>query len=215
MTPIQLPEPQRGKDLLVQANETFVWNERAVKFAPLLTDGLVFTYPVLLLIRYLIGTMPGKGEMKYGALYVFCAATVATIINIVIQLMVDKQRPEWYIDNAELLIMDHLPTAPFPSDHAAVWCAVAMATLLWATHNGHTGLTIIGVFLLVWSVIMSLARVGVAIHRPTDVIAGFIIGILVAVLLHQYLYTDSVFRSILTWLIWIQEWMRAFVWISK
>lgn len=57
---IKLPEPQRGKDLLVQANEAFVGNERAVKFAPLLTDGVVFTYPVLLLIRYLIGTMPDR-----------------------------------------------------------------------------------------------------------------------------------------------------------
>jgi membrane-associated phospholipid phosphatase len=50
------------------------------------------------------------------------------VVNIIIQALTDKSRPEEYILNKENLILSHLPTDPFPSDHAAVSAAIAMAT---------------------------------------------------------------------------------------
>ena len=212
---ITIYEPQRGKELLTSTNQAFVWNELAVKMAPVLTDGLVVVYPVLLVVRYLMGTMSGKGELKYGALYVFSATMVAIIVNLVIQFFVDKQRPEWYINNEELLIMDHLPSSPFPSDHAAVWAAVAMATILRAVKAGHNQLAVIWVVLFVWWIIMSLARVGVGIHRPTDILVWFAIGIIVAFMLHGYIYEDTIVRKFFDYLIWIQEWVFGLAGLSK
>ncbi len=173
-------EPPRWKELLTETNEAFVWCERAAGHAPLLTDGLVFTYPVLLVIWYLLWITPWQESMKYWALSVFTSAFLVIWVNIVIQFFIDKQRPEGYINNAEMLIMDHLPTAPFPSDHAGVGFAVAAATLIWATKNNHTGLTVIWVLLLIWACVMAISRVGVAIHRPTDVIVGAILWVVVA-----------------------------------
>lgn len=65
------------------------------------------------------------------------------MVSMVIKYVVDKQRPEGYIDNADLLIMDHLPTAPFPSDHATVGFAIAFATLFWATRQHNKVLMVI------------------------------------------------------------------------
>ena len=96
---LKITEPQRGKDLLTKTNESFVGNEVAVQIAPILTDGLVFVYPILLIVRYLMWTMPDKGELRYGALYVAFAAGAAAAVNVVIQFIVDKQRPEGYINN--------------------------------------------------------------------------------------------------------------------
>jgi len=208
---IPLSEPQRGKDLLVQTNEAFVWCETTASLAPVLTDGLVMTYPALLVVMYLMGLRSDRSEWRQGALYIFSSAVTTALANIVIKFFVDKDRPEWYIDNAEMLIMDHLPTAPFPSDHAGVWAAVAVATLLWATRRGHRPLTIVGVFLCIWAIVMSVSRVWVAIHRPTDVIAGTIVGTLVAAILHPLIYKKSWLSRLFSRLISVQEWMFGLV----
>jgi len=51
-------------------------------------------------------------------------------MNSLIQYFGDKSRPETAISLKQNLILDHLPTDPFPSDHAAVSAAIAMSTLL-------------------------------------------------------------------------------------
>lgn len=49
---IPLQEPQRGKDLLLKANEFALSQEWFVNLAPVFADGIVFTYPAILLFRY-------------------------------------------------------------------------------------------------------------------------------------------------------------------
>lgn len=208
---IPLQEPVRWKELLTQTNENFVSNPTTSSIAPILTDGIVFVYPILLVIRYLLGTQAGKEEFRYWALYVTSSAAAVTILALIIQYFVDKQRPEWYIDNADLLIMDHLPTAPFPSDHASVGAAVWVSVLLRALQNNNKPLIIIWVLLVIAAVVMSISRVGVAIHRPTDVIVWFILWTIVAALLHPLLYQDSWFKKILSWIVDIQEWLFSLI----
>lgn len=91
-----------------------------MSLAPILTDGTALLYPGLLIVWYVYGIIRHDTEAKIGAVYVFASALGVAIANALIQLVVDKSRPEGYIENTDLLIMDHLPTAPFPSDHAAV-----------------------------------------------------------------------------------------------
>lgn len=198
---------------MVTLNKKLVWSERFVDLAPLLADWLVFTYPVLLVVWYVFGIMKHDESMKIWALYVFTSAWLAAFVNIVLQFFIDKQRPEWYIDNADLLIMDHLPTAPFPSDHAAVSMAVWVATFLRAWKNWYTNLVVVWILLIIWSLIMSLARVWVAIHRPTDVVAWTIIWLLVAVFLHQKMYQNWIISSFFSWLIWLQERIFSKIWL--
>ena len=64
----------------------------------------------------------------------------------------------------------------FPSGHAA------RATMLAVMMVG-MGPTWLGVLLVIWAPLVSLARVSMGVHYLSDVIAGTIIGILIAVAL--------------------------------
>lgn len=54
---IPLEEPQRGKDLLLWRNERCVGQDWFVQFAPLLADGVVMVYPLMLVVRYVVGIL--------------------------------------------------------------------------------------------------------------------------------------------------------------
>jgi undecaprenyl-diphosphatase len=56
----------------------------------------------------------------------------------------------------------------FPSDHAALFAALAVGLFGWSVRAGVAGLLVAGVF--------SLARVAVGFHYPSDMVAGAAIG---------------------------------------
>jgi membrane-associated phospholipid phosphatase len=56
----------------------------------------------------------------------------------------------------------------FPSDHAALYFAMAAGLFAWSARLGWTGLVV--------AATLSLARVGVGFHYPSDVVAGALIG---------------------------------------
>lgn len=56
----------------------------------------------------------------------------------------------------------------FPSDHAALYFALAAGLFAWSKRVGWAG--------LVAAAILSLARVGVGFHYPSDVVVGALIG---------------------------------------
>lgn len=204
---LPLHEPQLGKDVLVQFNKRFVSQDILVSIAPVLADGVVLTFPVLLVVRYLWWVKHANDTYKYWAFYVMTSAAVVSLVALFIQEVVEKSRPEGYIGNADLLIMDHLPTAPFPSDHASVWFAVAMATILRAKKNDIKTLLYIGYALFVWAIIMSFARVGVGIHRPTDVIAWCVLWCLIAFVLQKKTLWDLLVNRVYKPLVSLQKWI--------
>ncbi|MDQ0139037.1 phosphatase PAP2 family protein [Cupriavidus necator] len=64
----------------------------------------------------------------------------------------------------------------FPSDHAMLWCAVATGVLVVSRW--------LGLLALAYAVLMiSMSRVFVGLHYPTDVIAGAILGVLTCLVL--------------------------------
>jgi membrane-associated phospholipid phosphatase len=56
----------------------------------------------------------------------------------------------------------------FPSDHAALYFALAAGLFAWSRKLGWAGIVVAS--------ILSLARVGVGFHYPSDVVAGALIG---------------------------------------
>lgn len=95
---------------------------------------MVFLFPVFLIILYIFGIAKKSRETKSYALYILFAAAIAALINIVIQQLMTKARPETVLTSANSLILKHLPTMSFPSDHAAVSIAFAIAILLGAIY---------------------------------------------------------------------------------
>lgn len=140
---------------------------------PILADIFVFSYPIFLACRYIFGIIRKSIFYKLQALAIFMSTIVGSLLNIVIQYMTEKQRPELYITNKDQLILSHLPTDPFPSDHACVSAAIATATLLIAYQTNNLFLKGVGYFFLIASLLMGISRVGVAVHWPTDILVGW------------------------------------------
>lgn len=127
---LKLIEPTRAVTLMRAMNDFVVKDSILKNLVPFTADIFVFTYPVYLVVLYLYGINKRSDYYKEAALMVFFSSIGASVINIIIQALTDKSRPEEYILNKENLILNHLPTDPFPSDHAAVSAAIAMATYM-------------------------------------------------------------------------------------
>lgn len=96
-----------------------------------LADRPVFLLPVFLLRMYVWRGMIRKHlSAKYGALLILAVAVLTIAINLGIQHFIDKARPETALLALGHLVMQHLPTRSFPSDHAAVSFAIAMGALM-------------------------------------------------------------------------------------
>ncbi len=89
-------------------------------------------------------------------------------------------------------ILFHRADRSFPSDHSAFLFALAFAFWL----SGYKKLSL-AIFLL--SAIISITRIIVGVHYPADIIAGFIIG-LISALLIWYLRKplDAIFEPVIT-----------------
>ncbi len=126
---------------------------------PILADIFVFSYPIFLAYRYILGIVRKDISYKIQALSIFSSAMGGFLLNAIIHTITEKQRPELYITNKNQLILSHLPTDPFPSDHACVSAAIATATLLIAYQTNNKFLKGIGYFFALASLIMGVCRV--------------------------------------------------------
>lgn len=174
----KLNEPILLEKLMIAMNDLVSKNYILSKMVPYTADIFVFTYPVYLSVLYLYWTYKKNVDYKNWALYIFFSAAWSTAFNLFVQFFVDKSRPELAIKNKENLILEHLPTKPFPSDHAAVSAAVAMSTLLWWIKTKNKTLIRLSILFWTFSIVMSLSRVSTWIHWVTDVIAWTIVWII-------------------------------------
>jgi len=83
----------------------------------------------------------------------------------------------------ETILNTFLPSASFPSDHAAVSMGIAMMSLFRGIKNKDKKFLRFGGILIMFSLVTSFARISSGVHWPTDIIGGSLIGILVPLLL--------------------------------
>lgn len=95
-------------------------------------------------------------------------------VDLLLKLVVREDRP---CQSLRVAVLEACP-APgdwsFPSNHAAIASAAAVA-LLFVSRR-------LGAVALVAAVLMAASRVWVGVHYPHDVLAGFSVGALVAVI---------------------------------
>lgn len=193
-----LVEPQWWVDL---SKMLFAWMQASVFWAhriPVLADIFVFTYPVYLLGLYgywIVQTMKRSNVEtlkrwlyhKVAAMYIAAGVGFSVLVNVWIQFFVDKARPNIVLGLADLkketVLHQFLPSASFPSDHAAVSMSIAVISLLRGIKNNDKKFLRFGGILLIFSLITSFARVTSGVHRPTDIIWGSLVGIIVPLVL--------------------------------
>jgi undecaprenyl-diphosphatase len=100
------------------------------------------------------------------------SAGLALAIGKVIAEAVDRTRPFVADPHGVHLFSGHAADAGFPSDHATAAFAIAVAIMLrkrsW------------GIFALLAAAVLSVGRVALGVHYPSDVLAGAALGAVAA-----------------------------------
>ena len=209
MHTIQLIEPSRWMDILQWGIDIQTKYEWIANLAPTFADVFVVVYPIFLVSIYLYAIIKKKTLVKQGAIYIFLATFIAVLINIWIQTFFYKERPIVVMNQVEMeetLLHDILPTSSFPSDHAVVSMAVAMATLLWWLYNRRKFFTRSGIFFIIISLIMTLCRILTLVHRPSDILAWLVLWALVPLVLMIRPIRYFLIRHVINPVIRFEQW---------
>jgi membrane-associated phospholipid phosphatase len=140
------------------------------------------------------------------------------LINIGIQCFFYKERPIntlTQVDAWETLLHEILPTSSFPSDHAVVSMAFAMATLLWWLYNKRKFFTWNWIFFIIVSLIMTACRILTLVHWPSDILAGLWLWVLVPLLLMIRPIRYVLIRCIINPIIRFEQWFIDIVFNYK
>lgn len=210
MRTIQLIEPSRWMDILnrwIDIQSKYEW---IANLAPTFADIFVFTYPVFLILIYLYAIIKKKTNIKQWALYILFATIIAVLINIWIQCFFYKERPIVVLnqpETKETFMHDFLPPSSFPSDHAIVSMAVAMATLLRWLYNKRKFFTRSWIIFIIISIVMTLCRILTLVHRPSDIFAWLALWALVPSLLMIRPIRYTLIRNIINPIIRFEQWI--------
>ena len=209
MHTIQLIEPSWWMDILnwwIDIQTKYEW---IANLAPIFADIFVIAYPIFLLSIYLYAMIKKKPLIKQGALYIFFVTFIAVLVNIWIQTFFFKERPIVVlnqVETEETLLHEILPSSSFPSDHAVVSMAFAMATLLWWIYNKRKFFIWSGVVFIIISLIMTACRILTLVHWPSDIIAWLGLWILVSLILMIRPFRYAILRYLVNPIIRFEQW---------
>jgi membrane-associated phospholipid phosphatase len=118
----------------------------------------------------------GSSYWQERARILMVGIVLTAVLVLAIKFLVRRKRPEgeWGA------IYRSTDPHSFPSGHAARAILIAILILM-------TGPTWLAALLLVWAPLVSLARVAMGVHYLSDILAGMILGILIALLLAPFL----------------------------
>ena len=121
-----------------------------------------------------------KKTRKIG-IYVMIAGGLTWVCNdLIIKMIIKRNRP--FITYPELSNMCELVKYKFPhgysmaSGHSATSMAIAVAILFFSKKWGSIALFV--------SFLIGISRIVLCVHYPTDVIVGFLIGVVLSIGLH-------------------------------
>lgn len=96
----------------------------------------------------------------------------AYIFAVLLKTLFQTSRPFQILDGVNALFLES--GYAFPSGHSMVFMALGLAIFLMHQKAGH--------FFIFFAVLIGLARVMAGVHFPIDILGGFILGALVAIL---------------------------------
>jgi undecaprenyl-diphosphatase len=132
----------------------------------------------LMFIALLAGAFLANGRLRsvkarHGVVAAGLSALLALAVAHVISGMWDRPRP--FEAHHVHLFVSHSSDPSFPSDHATAAFAIAIALLLRNRRIGWVAVTM--------ATVISISRVAVGVHYPSDVLGGAVIGTMAALAL--------------------------------
>ena len=127
-------------------------------------------FAVATILLWLVAPL-GTSRLRLAATSGLAAAGLALLVNQVISHLWSRPRP-YAAHSAITVIADRSTDPSFPSDHAAAAFAIAFAIAAFSAT--------VGTLFLSGATIIALSRVAGGLHYPSDVVAGFLVGLLAA-----------------------------------
>lgn len=99
------------------------------------------------------------------------------VITPIIRAIWPRVRP--FVEHQATLLINQSPLEPgFPSGHAVMAFALALGVIIY---NRKAGL-----WLLFLAIMVSLSRVFVGVHYPTDIVGGFLLALVVTLIINYF-----------------------------
>lgn len=102
------------------------------------------------------------------------------IIAEIVKILLRRPRPYTALEIVNKLIVENNDFKSFPSGHAAIFFAIAMAVYFFNKK--------LGIAFFISAILISVARVFVGVHWPSDILSGAIIGIISAVIINKLFF---------------------------
>ena len=176
---IEALQEERGKDmkwLLDLDGQILLWIQEYIRvpfFTAFFTNYThLGDHGIIWIVLGLLLLVPKKTR-KAGVLVLASLLGSLLVNNICLKNLVARTRPYEVLDELKLLIEAQWDYS-FPSGHTGSSFAAAMAMYLTLPKK-------YGILALVGATLMGLSRLYVGVHYPTDVLAGMLTGILIAV----------------------------------
>lgn len=135
--------------------------------------GGVFSLVSFVLILLIINITRNLG------IEVMLSLIVSTIVVQILKRTFARNRPYWILENLNTYGID-LSDYSFPSGHSAGSFSVAIIIAL--------NFKELGLLFLTLALLVAISRIYLAVHYPTDVVAGILIGIISGFIVHYKLY---------------------------
>jgi undecaprenyl-diphosphatase len=125
----------------------------------------VFVLPLALIVVWLRSAPMSKPRQ---AIVTGAGATaLAFCLGLVLERSLDRPRP--FVELGFTPLVAHVADASFPSDHTLTGVAL-VGPLLWCEPR-------VGIVLVVWALVVGLARVAAGLHHPSDIIGSAALGL--------------------------------------
>ena len=140
--------------------------------------GLIFTGLLIAMILYIFGGKKGKKV----AILLIVTILITFLITQLLKLLIMRPRP--YTQLTTLIVCAVESDYSFPSGHTSM--SAAISYILGKKYNCFK-------FTIIMPILVGLSRMYLGVHYPSDVICGFVLGILVAVLC-EYIFNQDKFK---------------------
>jgi len=153
-------------------------NPSVLYWTKLIAQYLIYSIPIFLLLiwfwpkTFCFEKIKPDTTRKNSLKAVIIALIAWQVAARVIGNLIDRARPAVSILNGKEILF-HRPTYSFPSDHSTFIFTLAFCYLFSENKK-------IGWILMVFGIIISISRVMVGVHFAGDVLAGFLLGLIVA-----------------------------------
>ncbi|ENQ3077048.1 undecaprenyl-diphosphatase [Bacillus cereus] len=168
--------------------EIFQWINSYVYKYSFLDKMMIFfaEYAQYILIVALFILWITNKENRVTVFQALFACSLSFTMNRVIELFFYRDRP--FVSHHIKQLVDHAANSSFPSDHAT--SALVITVTIWLCSRGKTFMW------LILGMCIAFSRIWVGVHYPLDVLAGIILGVCTALLVHYRIMKMNLMNKI-------------------